>query len=139
MNIYNGEISFNTRGNCEIVNITDKIKDILGKSKVKNGIVNIFIPGATGAVTTMEYEPGVVSDFQNLLKEIVKENREYQHNKTHSDVNATSHLRASLLGPSLSVPVDNGNMILGTWQQVVFVDMDNRPRERKIVIKIIGE
>ena len=139
MNIYSDKITFKTQGNCEIVNITDKLKDILKKSKIKDGLVTVFVPGATGAVTTIEYEPGVVSDFQNLLKEIVKEDREYRHNKTHSDVNATSHLRASLLGPSLFVPVDVGNMILGTWQQVIFVDMDNRPRERKIMVKIVGE
>ncbi|MBN1384846.1 MAG: YjbQ family protein [Elusimicrobia bacterium] len=139
MSVYSNKISFKTRGNCEIINITDKLKSILAKSRIKNGLINVFVPGATGAITTIEYEPGVVSDFQALLKEIVREDCEYNHNKTHSDGNATSHLRASLLGPSLSVPVDNGDMVLGVWQQVVFVEMDNRSRERSLVVKIIGE
>jgi secondary thiamine-phosphate synthase enzyme len=139
MKIFSDKISFNTKGNCEIVDITRRLADVLEKSKIKDGILNAFVSGATGAITTIEYEPGLVCDFQNLLKEIVKENKDYEHNKTHPDNNATSHLRASLLGPSLSVPVENGNMILGRWQQIVFVDMDNRSRERTVTIKIIGE
>lgn len=139
MKIFSDKICFKTEGNCEIVNITDGLTEILKKSKIKDGILNVFIPGATGAITTIEYEPGLVSDFQNILKEIVEENRDYKHNKTHSDGNATAHLRASLLGPSITIPVNKENMVLGTWQQIIFVDMDNRPRERKIIVKIIGE
>jgi secondary thiamine-phosphate synthase enzyme len=139
MKIFSDNIVFKTNGKCEITNITDEVANILKKSEIKDGILNVFIPGATGAITTIEYEPGLVTDFQNILKEIVKENCSYQHNITHSDGNATSHLRASLLGPSLSVPVEESNMILGKWQQIIFVDMDNRSRERKIIVKIIGE
>lgn len=139
MKIFTGKIGFETKGNCDIVDITGKLEKILEKSKIKNGFLNIFIAGATGAVTTIEYEPGLVSDFKNLLKKLAPEAGEYGHNKTHSDSNAHSHLRASLLGPSLTVPVDEGKMVLGVWQQVIFVDMDNRPRKREVLVKIIGE
>ncbi len=139
MKIFTDKIIFETKGNCDIVDITPELKKISEKSKIKNGILNVFIAGATGAITTIEYEPGLVSDLQNLLKKIAPEAGDYGHNKTHSDSNAHSHLRASLLGPSLTVPVDNGKMVLGTWQQIIFVDMDNRPRKREVVVKIIGE
>ncbi|MEW6556816.1 MAG: secondary thiamine-phosphate synthase enzyme YjbQ [Elusimicrobiota bacterium] len=139
MIFFTDKLYLSTKGNCEIVDITDRVSAILEKSDIKNGIMNIFVPGATGSVTTIEYEPGLITDFQNLLREIVKENKDYQHNKTHSDKNATSHLRASLLGATLSVPIENGQLTLGRWQQIVFVDMDNRPRDRKIIVKIIGD
>jgi len=139
MKIYTDKIVFKTAGDCEIVNITDDAAKILAKSGVKDGIMNVFIPGATGAITTIEFEPGLESDLKALLKNIVKEKGDYGHNKTHSDGNATSHLRASLLGPSLTVPIDGGKMTLGVWQNIIFVDMDNRPRDREVVVKIIGE
>jgi len=139
MKIFTDKIGFETKGDCDIVDITPELKKISEKSKIKNGILNVFIAGATGAVTTIEYEPGLVSDFQNLLKKIAPESGDYGHNKTHSDRNAHSHLRASLLGPSLTVPVDEGKMVLGKWQQIIFVDMDNRPRKREVLVKIIGE
>lgn len=139
MKIFTDRIVFSTKGSCEVVDITVDLAAVIKKSAVKNGVLNVFAPGATGAVTTIEYEPGIVSDFKNLLREIIPEGKDYKHNRTHSDVNAASHLRASLLGPSLSIPVNNGNMTLGKWQQVVFIDMDNRPRKREIIVKIIGE
>ena len=139
MKIYTDKICFKTAGDCEIVNITAEAAKILATSGIKDGIMNVFIPGATGAITTIEFEPGLESDLIELLRSIVKENGDYGHNKTHSDGNATAHLRASLLGPSLSVPIDNSKMTLGIWQNIIFVDMDNRPRERAISIKIIGE
>lgn len=138
MKIFTDKIDFKTKGNCDIVDVTAKLKKILEKSKIKDGILNVFTAGATGAITTIEYEPGLVADFQNLLRKIISENSEYQHNKTHSDRNAVSHLRASLIGPSLIVPVEKSNIVLGTWQQIVFVDMDNRPRKREVTVKIIG-
>jgi len=139
MKIVTDKILFKTTGNCDIVNITEEVDAILKKSGIKNGLLNVFIPGATGAITTIEYEPGLAGDFQNLLKTIVVEKDNYGHNITHSDGNATSHLRASLVGPSLSVPVDAGKMTLGVWQNIIFVDMDNRERDREIIVKIIGE
>ncbi|MFH1540838.1 MAG: secondary thiamine-phosphate synthase enzyme YjbQ [Elusimicrobiota bacterium] len=138
MKIFTDKISFETKGNCDIIDITSRIKEILEKSEIKDGILSVFVAGATGAITTIEYEPGLVADFQNLLKKIAPENGEYNHNITHSDKNAASHLRASLLGPAVTIPIEKSEMILGTWQQVVFVDMDNCHRERKIIVKIIG-
>jgi len=139
MKIYTDKIIFKTGGNCDIVNITETAAEILKKSGIKNGLLNIFIAGATGAITTIEYEPGLVADLKALLKSIVKEKGDYGHNRTHSDGNAASHLRASLLGPSITVPVDSGKMNLGVWQSIIFVDMDNRPRYREVIVKIIGE
>lgn len=139
MKIFTGKFGFNTKGDCDITDVTGGVSGILEKSTVKDGILNVFIAGATGGVTTIEYEPGLVSDFRNLLKKIAPEAGEYGHNKTHADMNAASHLRASLLGPSLNVPVSGGKMVLGRWQQIIFVDMDNRPRKREILVKIIGE
>ncbi|PIU83957.1 MAG: hypothetical protein COS68_01300 [Elusimicrobia bacterium CG06_land_8_20_14_3_00_38_11] len=139
MKIFTDKVDFETKGNCDIIDISKELEKILGKSKIKNGILNVFIAGATGAITTIEYEAGLISDLQNLLKKIAPETGEYGHNKTHSDRNAHSHLRASLLGPSLTVPVDESKMVLGKWQQIIFVDMDNRPRKREVLIKIIGD
>jgi len=139
MKIYTDKISFKTDGNCDIINITVDTAKIVAKSGVKNGLLNVFIPGATGAITTIEYEPGLESDLKNLLKTLIRENADYGHNKTHSDGNASSHLRASLIGPSLSVQITDGKMDLGVWQNIIFVDMDNRPRDRAISVKIIGE
>ena len=139
MKIFTDKVDFETKGNCDIIDISKELEKILGKSKIKNGILNVFIAGATGAITTIEYEAGLISDLQNLLKKIAPETGEYGHNKTHSDRNAHSHLRASLLGPSLTVPVDESKMVLGKWQKIIFVDMDNRPRKREVLIKIIGD
>lgn len=139
MKIYNNVIKFTTQGNTDIIDITDSVKEELVKSKINDGILLIFVPGATGAVTTIEYERELVKDTKELFQELVQENKQYHHNKTHSFGNATSHLRATLIGPSLVVPVTDGKLDLGTWQQIVFIDFDNRPRNRKIIIKIIGE
>lgn len=139
MKIVTDRIHFETAGNCDIINITDQVEDILAGTGLKNGILTVFVPGATGAVTTIEYEPGLVSDFRGFLMEAIKEGLSYEHNRTHNDGNATSHLRASLLGPSLTVPLENGKLDLGVWQNIIFVDMDNRPRTRELIIKIIGE
>lgn len=139
MKIYTDKIAFKTGGDCDIVNVTDEAAKILERSGVKNGLMNIFIAGATGAITTIEYEPGLVGDIKDLLKGLVKEVGDYGHNRTHSDGNATAHLRASLLGPSITVPVDGAKMTLGVWQSIIFIDMDNRPRERALIVKVIGE
>lgn len=139
MKIYNNVIKFTTQGNTDIIDITDSVEEELVKSKINDGILLIFVPGATGAVTTIEYERELVKDTKELFQELVQENKQYHHNKTHSFGNATSHLRATLIGPSLVVPVTDGKLDLGTWQQIVFIDFDNRPRNRKIIIKIMGE
>jgi secondary thiamine-phosphate synthase enzyme len=139
MEIINEKISLKTNGDIEIHNITSLVKSIVEKHNIKSGIVTIFIPGATGAITTMEYEPGLIKDTQEMFKKIVDEKGKYHHDVSHIKGNATSHLRASLVGPSLTVPVVDGDLYLGTWQEIVFIEFDNRPRNREIVVTILGK
>lgn len=137
--VVNYKIQLKTKGNTDIINITDAVEENLQKSGLKNGVVNLFVPGATGGITTIEYEPGLVKDFRNLLEKIAPQKGGYFHNRSHFDGNAHSHLRASLLGPNLSVPFVNSQLTLGVWQQIVFIDFDNRPRQREIVMQIMGD
>ncbi len=132
-------IELSTKGNIDIVDITSELKKLLDRSKVSDGILTVFVPGATGAVATIEYEEGLIKDTKELFLELIKENKKYYHDLSHAAGNATSHLRATLLGPSLTIPITDGKMTLGVWQQVVFIDFDNRPRQRKLIVKIIGK
>ncbi len=111
----------------------------MGKSNIKNGIINIFCPGSTASVTTIEYESGVLEDLKKAIERIVPSHIPYAHDQRWGDGNGFSHVRAALLGPSLTVPIVNGGLALGTWQQVVFIDFDNRNRRRKIVAQVMGE
>lgn len=137
--ILNEKISLTTQGNSEIIDITGRVRDILEEKGISNGILTVFIPGSTGAITTIEYESGALEDMQNLLETIAPQNKNYKHNLRWGDGNGHSHLRSALLGPSLVVPIVDGSLTLGTWQQIVFIDCDNRPRQRSIEIQIIGE
>ena len=128
------EIHFNTKGEIDIVDITYDVEKVVEKSGVKSGTVTVFIPGATGAITTIEYEPNLIQDFKDLLEELVPSSKHYRH-----PINGRSHLRASLIGPSVTVPISQGRLILGTWQQIVFLELDTRPRSRKLIVQIIGE
>ena len=130
---------FSTQGNSEIINLTNTVMKHLKGTNLNSGLVNLFIPGATGGLTTMEYEPGLVDDLRQTFERIAPEETEYSHNLTHEDSNAHSHIRASLIGPSLSIPFENTILQLGKWQQIVFIDFDNRPRKREVVLQIIGE
>jgi secondary thiamine-phosphate synthase enzyme len=132
-------IKLSTKGNIDIIDITDELKKILIQSKVNDGILIVFVPGATGAVATIECEEGLIKDTKELFLDLVKEDKKYYHNLSHTVGNATSHLRATLLSPSLTIPIVDGELTLGVWQQVVFIDFDNRPRQRKLVVKIIGK
>lgn len=132
-------IKIKSRGETDIIDITSDVKNILKKGKLKAGTVTIFVPGATGALTTVEYESGLVSDLKEAFEKWAPRRGEYAHNLKWADGNGFSHVRASLLGPSLTVPFSGGDLILGTWQQIIFVDFDNRPRSREIVVQIIGE
>lgn len=138
LKIYTGYIELATKGDIDIVNITSELNSKLKESKVYNGILTLFVSGATGAVATIEYEKELIKDTKNLFRELVKENKTYYHDTTHLHGNAVSHLRATLVGPSLTIPVTEGSLQLGIWQQVVFIEFDNRPRNRKLVVKIIG-
>jgi secondary thiamine-phosphate synthase enzyme len=130
---------FQTKGENDILDITDEVIQAVNTTKLENGIVTIFIPGATGALTTIEYEPGLLIDLPNILEKIAPKNFLYEHEKRWHDGNGHSHVRASLIGPSITVPFVKGNLTLGTWQQIVFLELDARSRKRKIILQIIGE
>lgn len=139
MTVKTFHLQFNTQGNGHTLDITGDVARSIRESGLQNGIVTIFTPGSTSALTTIEFEDGAVSDFQRLFAEIAPENREYRHNLRWQDGNGHSHIRAALLGASLTVPFTTGKMLLGTWQQIIYIDFDNRARNRQIVCQIMGE
>lgn len=133
-------IKFKTKGNCDVVNITEEVSRAIAQSDIANGIVTVFNVGSTAGVTTTEYEPGLVNyDIAAAFEKIAPEKTRYEHEETWHDDNGHSHVRASLLGPSLSVPIVDGQMTLGTWQQIILVDFDTRPRTRTIICQIVGQ
>ena len=132
-------IQFHTKGHCDIVDITREVNRAVAESRVESGIVTLFVTGSTGAISTIEAEGALLSDFQALWDKLVPRNVPYKHDRTWGDGNGHSHLRASLLGASLTIPFNNKRLALGTWQQIVFVDFDNRPRHRQLAVQIIGD
>ena len=130
-------LKIQTRGSTDIINITDKIQDILEKSKKQKGIVNVFVIGSTAGITVIEYEPNLVKDFKEFFERVIPEGK-YHHHETWRDDNGHSHIRASLLGPDITVPFDNNRLILGTWQQIILVDFDTQPRNREVVVSVVG-
>ena len=139
MKIINEKIVLNTKGNPDLIDITAKVVDILAFSGLKKGSITVFVVGSTAALTTFEYEPGLVSDIQELYDKLVPQNKQYNHDATWGDANGFSHLRAALQGPSLTIPFENAKPMLGTWQQIVLAEFDNRPRRREVVVQVIGE
>ncbi len=139
MTVETTNIIFSTSGDCQIIEITDKIQQRIKEAGISDGAVVIFVPGATGAITTIEYESGLIKDFQDAWERWAPKGMRYQHDRRWHDGNGHSHIRASLLGPSLTVPFRKKELLLGTWQQIVFVDFDNRPRKREVILQIIGE
>ena len=132
-------ISFQTGGDCDIVDITSQVARRVAESSVNSGIVTVFVPGSTAGVTTIEYESGLVTDLQQMWERVVPGNIPYNHDRRWGDGNGHSHVRASLLGSSLVVPFNDRKLTLGTWQQIILVDFDNRPRARKVILQIMGE
>jgi len=132
-------LQIQTRGNADVIRITDPVAEAVQGSGVQNGIVTVFTPSATSAITTVEYEPGCVQDLQRLFDEIADPAKRYAHNELQGDGNGHSHIRAALLGPSLTVPFNQQQLMLGTWQQIILVDFDTRPRQRNLVLQVIGE
>ena len=132
-------IKIESRGETDIINVTPDVEEILSQAGLKSGIVTVFVSGATGGITTIEYEPGLVKDLKDAFERLAPRNAKYAHNVKWGDGNGFSHVRASLLGPSITVPIFAGKMILGTWQQIIFIDFDNRPRSRELVVQIVGE
>ena len=134
-----GTISLTTKGFTDIMDITDKVTKIVEQSGIQNGLVNVFCSGSTGSITTLEYESGVINDLKKAIEKIVPSNIPYEHDKRWGDGNGFSHVRAALIKPSLTIPIVKGKLTLGTWQQIVFIDFDNRARERKVVVQVLGE
>ncbi len=139
MSVKTSYINLSTKGHGDIINISKSVESAVQKSNFTSGIVCIFVSGSTAALTTVEYEPGLVKDIKSLFDRIAPEDIPYHHEETWHDGNGHSHARASLLGPSLTVPFDKATLLLGTWQQIILVDFDNRTRDRTIVVQIIGE
>ncbi|MEA1959234.1 MAG: secondary thiamine-phosphate synthase enzyme YjbQ [Chloroflexota bacterium] len=132
-------ISIRTKGECDIIDITGDVERVVSQSGIESGTVTVFISGSTAGLTTIEYEPGVVADFKAMWDRIVPRDIQYRHDQRWGDGNGYSHVRASTLGPSLVVPFFGRSLLLGTWQQIIVVDFDNRPRSREIVLQIVGE
>jgi secondary thiamine-phosphate synthase enzyme len=138
MPVHTSEFRLSTGGNAEIVDITGRVQAAVVEAGVGNGQATAFVRGSTAAITTMEYEPGGVHDLQALLDRLIPVHGDYEHNRLNHDTNSHAHQRASLIGPSESIPVTGGRMALGTWQQLVLVDFDDRPRERTVIVRVVA-
>ncbi len=136
--VYSKVLKQKTRGDTDIINLTEQVAVVIRESKIKNGIVVVYVQHTTAAVTTSEYEPATLQDLKAAFEKLAPEDADYQHNHEYDD-NGHSHIRASLLGSSVSVPIENGELTLGKWQQIVLLDFDNTPRTREVRIQIIGE
>ena len=139
MSVKTVSLSFHTKGDAHIIDITSHASEAIAGSGMNDGIATFFVPGSTAGLTTIEFESGAIQDFQRLFDEIAAPERHYAHNARWGDGNGHSHVRASLLGPSLTVPFADKRLLLGTWQQIIFVDFDNRSRNRTVVVQIMGE
>jgi len=139
MKVISDSVSFSTGGFNDMRDLTNEVTKRLSTSGLKDGIVNLFVPGSTGGLTTIEYESGLVKDFSELMERVIPSNITYHHDARWGDGNGFSHVRASLVGPSLTVPFSKGRLHLGTWQQIVFLDFDNRSRSRTILLQFMGE
>jgi secondary thiamine-phosphate synthase enzyme len=131
-------IQLSSKGQDDVIDITKQVSDVVRGSNIENGTVTVFVAGSTAAITTIEYEPGLINDFPEMLSRIIPKNIEYDHDNTWHDGNGHSHVRASLIGPSLTVPIINGKLTLGTWQQIVLLEMDTRPRNRNVILQVMS-
>jgi len=139
MTIITKSIKIQSKGESDIIDLNDMISEKITESGISNGIVTVFVAGSTGALTTIEYEPGLLKDFPDMLSRIAPNEINYEHEERWHDGNGRSHVKASLIGPSLTIPFKDGGLLLGTWQQIVFVELDTRGRSRNIILQIIGE
>jgi secondary thiamine-phosphate synthase enzyme len=139
MEIITDHIKIPTEGNSEVIDITSSVQSVLHKSKLREGAAIIFVVGSTASVTTTEYEPGLKKDIPEALERIAPSGKRYHHDDTWGDGNGYAHVRASFLGPSILIPFTQGKLLLGTWQQIVLIDFDNRPRHRDIVVQLLGK
>jgi len=139
MTVITGTLNLSTQGNTDIFDITREVARLVEQSELTSGTVTIFCPSSTSGLTTVEFEPGAVSDLKRLFEELVPSKRDYAHNATWGDGNGHSHMRSSLLGPSLTIPFVQKTLTLGTWQQIIYIDFDIRPRQRELVVQMVGE
>ncbi|HIH69576.1 secondary thiamine-phosphate synthase enzyme YjbQ [Methermicoccus shengliensis] len=139
MSVRTEYVELSTEAGCTIYDITDEVARAVERTQLRNGMVLVFVPGSTGAITTIEYESGAIYDLAAAIERLFPQDIEYRHNVRWQDGNGHSHVRAAMIGPSLTVPLVDGRMVLGTWQQIVFVELDVRPRRRRIVVQVMGE
>lgn len=139
MKVITSSLEFRSKGENDMIDLTEKIQEIVKKQNPSNGVVVVFVVGSTAAITIMEYEPGLVTDFPGMLERIAPKHQQYEHQKTWHDDNGHSHVKSSLVGVSLTVPLVDGKLALGAWQQVVFLELDTRPRSRKVLVQLMGE
>ncbi len=138
MRVVSSEVHCSTRGNADILDLTSLVADAIMESEIREGVCVLFTPSSTSSLTTIEYEPGCLEDLKRIIERIVPSSESYAHNARWGDSNGHSHVRAALLGPSVVIPIRQGKLTLGTWQQIILVDFDNRPRQRKVLIQILG-
>jgi secondary thiamine-phosphate synthase enzyme len=136
--VHTGQLRFQTEGDGDMVDLTEGVQSVVAQAEVDTGVASVFVPGSTAAVTLLEYEPGGVHDLKATLDRLVPREGEYEHNRLNHDTNSHAHIRAAIVGPSETVPVRDGRLALGTWQQLVLVDFDDRPRQRTVVVQVIG-
>ena len=137
MPVHTAHLRFSTEGDGDVIDLTEGVQSVISQAGVESGVASVFVPGSTAAVTTMEHEPGGVHDLREALDRLIPKDGDYQHNRLNADTNSHAHIRAAIVGPSETLPVRGGRLALGTWQQIVLVDFDDRPRQRTVVVQVI--
>jgi secondary thiamine-phosphate synthase enzyme len=138
VSVHSGRLRFSTRGDGDVIDLTEGVESVVRSSGVETGVASVFVPGSTAAVTTMEFEPGGVQDLRAALERLIPREGEYEHNRLNRDTNSHAHMRAAIVGPSETVPIEDGRVAAGTWQQVVLIDFDDRPRERTVTVTVVS-
>ncbi|HLM27552.1 MAG TPA: secondary thiamine-phosphate synthase enzyme YjbQ [Thermoleophilaceae bacterium] len=138
MAVHTGELRFSTQGDGDVIDLTDGVQRFVASTGAREGAVSLFVPGSTAAITAMEFEPGGLHDLRAVLDRLIPRRGDYEHNRLNADTNSHAHIRAAIVGPSETVPLREGRLVTGTWQQLVLVDFDDRPRDRRVVIQIVA-
>jgi secondary thiamine-phosphate synthase enzyme len=136
--VHTGQLRFSTQGDGDVVDLTDGVMEVVRSAGAENGVVSVFVPGSTAAITAMEHEPGGIHDLKATLDRLVPPQGDYEHNRLNNDTNSHAHIRAAIVGPSEAIPLRDGRLGTGTWQQIVLVDFDDRPRERTVVVQVLS-
>ena len=138
MPVHGGQLRFTTEGDGDIIDLTEGVASVVASSGVEEGVATVFVPGSTAAITAMEHEPGGVQDLREALERLIPADLDYAHNRLNADTNSHAHIKAAIVGPSETFPVRDGRLALGTWQQIVLIDFDDRPRERSVTVQVLG-